>query len=65
MPLTIEIEQEDDGSWIAAVPQLPGAHTYGVSRDEAIRLVKVLALRVFADRLEHGESVLPAALCHC
>ena len=62
MPLTIETEQEEDGRWIAAVPQLPGTYTYGVSRDEAVRQVKALALRVIADRLEHGEPVPSSAL---
>jgi predicted RNase H-like HicB family nuclease len=57
MPLTIEIEQEDDGRWMAFVPQLPGTQKYGTSREEAVRLVKALALRVVADRLEHGEPV--------
>ena len=57
MKLTIEIEREDDGRWIAEVPELPGVIVYGETREEAIRRVQVLALRVLADRLEHGESV--------
>lgn len=57
MKLTIEVEREDDGRWIAEVPELPGVMVYGETRDEAIRRVQVLALRVLADRLEHGESV--------
>ena len=40
------------------MPQLPGVMAYGESQDEAICTVKVLALRIMADRLEHGE-VLP------
>ena len=31
--------------------------TYGQTRDEAIRAVEALALRVLADRLEHGEQI--------
>ncbi len=57
MPLTIEIEHEEDGRWIAAVPQLPGTQQYGTTRDEAILLVQALALRVIADRYEHGDTV--------
>ena len=57
MPLTIEIEQEDDGRWLAEVPGLPGVLTYGQTRQEAIERVQVLTLRVLADRLEHGEAV--------
>jgi predicted RNase H-like HicB family nuclease len=55
--LQIEVEREDDGRWLAEVPELPGVMTYGKTRDEAISRVKALALRVLADRLEHGESV--------
>ena len=54
---TIEIEREEDGRWIAEVAELAGVMAYGQSRDEAIARVKALALRVLADRLEHGEEV--------
>jgi predicted RNase H-like HicB family nuclease len=55
--LTIETEREDDGRWIAEVIDLPGVLVYGQTRDEAIERVQVLALRVLADRLEHGEAL--------
>jgi predicted RNase H-like HicB family nuclease len=55
--LAIETEQEEDGRWIAEVTRLPGVMVYGATRDEAIARVKALALRVLADRLEHGEAV--------
>ncbi|MCC7447265.1 MAG: type II toxin-antitoxin system HicB family antitoxin [Anaerolineae bacterium] len=58
MKLTIEVEREDDGRWIAEVPELPGVMVYGETRNEAIRRVQVLALQVLADRLEHGELAL-------
>jgi predicted RNase H-like HicB family nuclease len=54
--LTVEIEQEDDGRWIAEVLELPGVLTYGQSPEEAKAKVQALALRVVADRLEHGEA---------
>ena len=57
MPLTIEVELEDDGRWLAEVPALPGALAYGDSRAEAVEHVQALALRVLADRIEHGEAV--------
>ncbi|MBI5928600.1 MAG: type II toxin-antitoxin system HicB family antitoxin [Chloroflexi bacterium] len=57
MDFLIEIEQEDDGRWIADIPDLPGVIVYGDSREEAIAKVKALALRVVADRLEHGETL--------
>ena len=56
MQLTIEVEREDDGRWIAEVPDLPGVLAYGTSRDEAVARAEALALRVLADRLEHGEA---------
>jgi predicted RNase H-like HicB family nuclease len=52
----IEIEREDDGRWLAEVPDLPGTMTYGQSRDEAVARVQALALRVIAERLEHREA---------
>jgi predicted RNase H-like HicB family nuclease len=57
MNLTIEVEQEEDGRWLAEVPEIPGVLVYGRTRQEAISRVQALSLRVLADRLEHGESV--------
>ena len=57
MALTIEIEQEEDGRWIAEVPELPGVLAYGQTRQEAADRAKALSLRVLADRLDHGEPV--------
>jgi predicted RNase H-like HicB family nuclease len=56
MTFAIEIEQEKDGRWIAEIPQIPGAMTYGSTRAEAVSRVEALALRVLAERIEHGES---------
>ena len=53
----IEIERENDGRWIAEVPDLPGVIVYGQNQEEALSKVKALALRVLADRLEHGEEI--------
>lgn len=68
MQLTLEIEREDDGRWLAEVPQLAGVMAYGATSAEAMSSAEVLALRVLADRIEHGEAapipiqfVLPAA----
>ena len=55
--LKIEIEQEEDGRWIGEVPDLPGVLVYGDSQAEARIKATALALRVIADRLEHGEPV--------
>ncbi len=56
MNLNIEVEREDDGRWIAEVPDLPGVMAYGKTRDDAVHRVQALALRVIADRVENGET---------
>jgi len=56
MSLPIELEQENDGRWIAEIDELDGVLVYGETREEAIKNVDTLALRVVADRLENGES---------
>lgn len=55
--MKIEIEREEDGRWIAEIPDLPGVMVYGTSRAEAISKAEALALRVLADRLDHGEVI--------
>lgn len=57
MCLTVTLDREEDGRWIAEVPELPGVLVYGQNEDDAITKVKTLCLRVLADRLEHGEAV--------
>ena len=56
MPLSIEVDRENDGRWIAEVPELPGVVAYGASRREAIAHAEALAAWVLADRLEHRET---------
>jgi predicted RNase H-like HicB family nuclease len=55
MNLVVELEQEVDGRWIAEVVEIPGAMAYGKTQEEAMARAEALALRVVADRLEHGE----------
>ncbi|MBI4688875.1 MAG: type II toxin-antitoxin system HicB family antitoxin [Nitrospirae bacterium] len=55
--MKIEIEREEDGRWIAEVPDIPGVLAYGKIREEAIAKVEALALRVIADRIDHGENI--------
>jgi len=55
--MRIEIGREEDGRWIAEVSDLPGVMVYGQTREQAISKAEALALRVIADRLDHGESV--------
>jgi len=55
--MKIDIEKEEDGRWIAEVSELPGVLVYGKTREDAIAKVEALALRVIADRLDHGEAI--------
>ena len=61
MPLPTEIGREDDGRWLAKIPELPGVMAYGATPAEAVARVQALALRALADRVEHGE-VIPAGV---
>jgi predicted RNase H-like HicB family nuclease len=56
MTFKVEVQQEEDGRWIAEVIELPGVLAYGRTPEEARAKVQALALRVVADRLEHGEA---------
>jgi predicted RNase H-like HicB family nuclease len=42
----------------AGVPALPGVLSYGASDAEARSKATALALRVIAERVEHGEALL-------
>lgn len=53
--LSIELEREDDGRWIAEVLEIPGVMCYGTTREEAIGNTERLAIEVIA----HGE--MPAS----
>lgn len=57
MNFRVEVEQEVDGRWLAEVAELPGVLVHGTTRKGAIASAQALALRVLADRLEHGEDV--------
>lgn len=55
--LRIELYREEDGRWLADIPALPGVTAYGRTRKRAMVAAQALALRLIADRLEHGEAV--------
>jgi predicted RNase H-like HicB family nuclease len=57
MNFSVQLERESDGRWIAEVTELPGVLVYGESAEQAQAKAQTLALRVLADRLEHGEAV--------
>jgi predicted RNase H-like HicB family nuclease len=49
--MKIEIGREEDGRWIAEIPEFPGVMVYGDSPNEAISKAETLALRVLAEKL--------------
>ena len=60
MNLTIELEREEAGRWIAEALELPGVMAYGQTRDEAISNAERLAIEVIADRIANGEMASSA-----
>ena len=58
----IEFDREEDGRWIADVPELPGVMAYGATRDEAWANVEALALRVIAEQIETSKKPVSAAV---
>lgn len=55
MKISIELDREDDGRWIAEALELPGVMTYGDTKEQAISNTEKLAIEVIADRIQHGE----------
>jgi predicted RNase H-like HicB family nuclease len=58
MNYQIELEQEEDGRWIAEIPALPGVMAYGISKADAESKVEAMALRVIADRIERENATM-------
>lgn len=56
MHIRLECEREEDGRWLAEAPELPGVLAYGATPADAMAKAEALALRVLAERLEHGEA---------
>jgi predicted RNase H-like HicB family nuclease len=57
MGLTVNLDHEEDGRWIAEVTELPGVLVYGQTQADAMARVKALSLRILADRIDHDEPV--------
>ena len=54
--LEIKLDIAEDGRHIAMIDDdIPGCIAMGETREEAINKVRVLALEIIADRIEHGE----------
>ena len=64
MQFRVELAREEDGRWIADIPELPGVTVYGATSEEATLKAKALALRVIAEEIEHGEMKSVADTLH-
>lgn len=62
MNFHIEFDREEDGRWIADIPELPGVMAYGADQEEARANVEALALRVLADKIEESEKAVPSVV---
>jgi predicted RNase H-like HicB family nuclease len=54
MKLTIELDREIDGRWIAEIPEL-NVLLYGDSKQDAIQRAKSAAQELVLDQIAHGE----------
>ncbi|MFN0101725.1 MAG: type II toxin-antitoxin system HicB family antitoxin [Bryobacteraceae bacterium] len=61
MKLTIELDREADGRWIAEVPEL-NILLYGRSKQDAVRRAQSAAREILLDRIAHAE--LPPKLAN-
>jgi len=52
MTLRVEFHIEEDGRWIADIPELPGVTVYGATKEEALAKAQRLALEVLAEEME-------------
>jgi predicted RNase H-like HicB family nuclease len=60
MKLTIGLDREIDGRWIAEVPEL-SVLLYGDTKQEAIQRAQSAAQEIVLDRIAHGELPPPSA----
>lgn len=48
--LSVEIDREEDGRWIAEVREVPGALAYGDTREAAVQKATSIAFAVLDER---------------
>ena len=59
----VMLSTDEEGNWIADVPSLPGCHSDGRTRDEAIERVKE-AIEVYIEALEQDNLPVPEESPH-
>ncbi len=57
MKFAITLEQDEDGFIIASCPALPGCHSQGKTRQEAIANIEEAIRGYIASKHKHGESL--------
>ena len=62
--VVVEEDQFDDGrpAWSAHCPDLPGALTWGYTREEALEKIKEAIHLVIEDLMEEGKDIPPEAI---
>ena len=59
MKFRVVIEQDEDGVFVASVPSLPGCHSQGQTRAEAVANIRE-AMAVYVESLRaHGDPIPP------
>jgi predicted RNase H-like HicB family nuclease len=57
MKFTVTFEQDEDGFIIASCPALPGCHSQGRTREEAIANIAEAIRGYIASMRKHGEPI--------
>ncbi|MBE0416033.1 MAG: type II toxin-antitoxin system HicB family antitoxin [Dehalococcoidia bacterium] len=55
--LKVELNQDEDGRWNAAVPTLPACYTWGNTKEEALAYVQDAVWCCVEDMISHGEPL--------
>jgi antitoxin HicB len=59
MKYRIELEQDEDGQYIATAPALPGCVSEGITRSEALLNIKEAIAGYLESLRKHGEAIPP------
>ena len=57
MKFAITLEKDEDGFIVASCPALPGCHSQGKTRQEAIANIEEAMRGYIASKRKHGESL--------
>ena len=57
MEFAVTLERDKDGYTVASCPALPGCHSQGRSREEAIANIKEAICAYVASLRKHGEAI--------